>query len=264
MLTYNELFTINHPVLFLGILKYVLNKFVAFLKGELKPAFLNLNKNIAKKSIDIRENKNRVSHGCYQRKEVITDQKVGRKNEKSPCQLKRKQQINRKSSSNISSKSYESLVAWDWISSYSGVAIRFATEEVCLTPENPTNCDHDGPCFAWELSSDISAEVEETLESVSEKPVEYKTRIEIENAANCFDNRDHTPIYLPRGQWDVVTDDIAYCTTTYQQCSPDGGLCNHQCRCYPWDDTDNGTIVDPDWFYPIKKGYGLHQAKYFI
>jgi len=232
-----------------------------------------LNKNISKKTVENnKDSKDRVCHECYQVKGIVVQHPEGKKSEKAPCPWKRKQQKNsgnklRTSSSNISAKSYESLVAWDWISSYSGVAIRFATEEVCLTPENPTNCDHEGPCFAWEISKTISAEVEDTFESRPEKPVEYKTRIEIENRnkrenrEKNFENRDlNAPIYLPRGQWDVVTDDIAYCTTTYQQCTPDGGLCNHNCRCYPWDDTDNGTIVDPDWFSPTKKGYRGNKA----
>lgn len=243
--------------------------FVADLKGESKPTFMNLyylNKNISKKSVENKDSKDKVCHDCYQVKGIVVQHPTCKKNEKSPCPWKRKQRKNsekktRTSSSNISAKSYESLVAWDWISSYSGVAIRFATEEVCLTPENPTNCDHDGPCFAWEISKVISAEVEETFESQPKKPAEYTTRIEIDAKEDCFENREFSaPIYLPRGQWDVVTDDIAYCTTTYQQCTPDGRLCNHSCRCYPWDDTDNGTIVDPDWFSPSKKGYRANKA----
>ena len=38
---------------------------------------------------------------------------------------------------------------WDWISTYSGVAVRFDQKEVCVSPDHPSECSHRGPCFPW-------------------------------------------------------------------------------------------------------------------
>ena len=56
------------------------------------------------------------------------------------------------------------------------------------------------------------------------------------------------PLFPPRGLWDRVTSEVAYSSAALLTCSADGSLCDHQCRCYPWDSSDDGTIVDPARF----------------
>ena len=94
---------------------------------------------------------------------------------------------------------------WDWISTYSGVAVRFDHREICVSPDHPSKCSHQGPCFPWvRLGNYYSRNMQKTMGSVQlrrQQRVDTRIANDIDSTAKLSDsdkqgnNKKDTMIY---------------------------------------------------------------------